>query len=61
MLELEPDGLGFVGRTEQGGAPRRTSLGDDWASPGPIAGLISGRQPTSRVTTIHSGETCFFR
>ncbi len=80
-------GSRFVGWTEQGGAPRRTtgdgigvgstltalrasfgtvtlsrtSLGDEWASPGPIAGLISGRQPTSRVTTIYSGETCFFR
>lgn len=80
-------GSRFVGWTEQGGAPRRTtgdgigvgstlsalrasfgtltlsrtSLGDEWASPGPIAGLVSGRQPTSRVTTIYSGETCFFR
>ncbi len=80
-------GSRFVGWTEQGGTPRRTtgdgigvgstlsalrasfgtvtlsrtSLGDEWASPGPIAGLISGRRPTSRVTTIYSGETCFFR
>lgn len=80
-------GSRFVGWTEQGGAPRRTtadgigvgsslsalrasfgtvtlsrtSLGDEWASPGPIAGLIDGRTPTSRVTTIYSGETCFFR
>lgn len=80
-------GSKFVGWTEQGGAPRRTtgdgigvgstltalrasfgtvtlsrtSLGEEWAGPGPIAGLISGSQPSSRVTTIYSGETCFFR
>jgi len=37
------------------------SLGTEWNSPGGLFGLLDGERPTSRVTAISAGETCFFR
>ena len=37
------------------------SLGIEWNSPGGLFGLLDGVRPTSRVTVVSAGETCFFR
>jgi hypothetical protein len=40
----------------------RDSLGAEFSHAGKgIDGLLSGTRPTSRVTTVFAGETCFFR
>jgi len=40
----------------------RDSLGPEFSHAGlGINGLLSGTRPTSRVTTLFAGETCFFR
>lgn len=39
----------------------RGTLGPEWTSGRGLSGLLDGTRPTSRVTVIDSGETCFFR
>ena len=40
----------------------RGSLGAEFTHAGKgINGLLTGTRPTSRVTTVYAGETCFFR
>lgn len=38
------------------------TLGPEFSQEGPaINGFLNGKAPTSRVTTVYAGETCFFR
>ncbi len=37
------------------------SLGTEWTAPGGLSGVLDGGRPTSKVTVISAGETCFFR
>lgn len=40
----------------------RSTLGPEFSQAGQgINGLLNGTRPTSRVTTVFAGETCFFR
>jgi hypothetical protein len=37
------------------------SLGTEWTTRRGLSGLLNGTKPTSKVTTIYAGETCFAR
>jgi hypothetical protein len=37
------------------------SLEPEWTTPKGLSGLVDGTTPTSKVTTIYVGETCFAR
>jgi hypothetical protein len=61
------DGLGIgstyaqVQKALPGATASDGSLGAEFTDPGGLGGILAGMSPTSKVTLVYAGETCFFR